>query len=417
MKPTAIDIFTGGGGSSEGFRQAGFEIILGIDKEPRMLASFRANHPETEVWERDVLTIDPSELPDADVIIGSPPCQDFSTASSKKNPEKGMVLVNWMLDVVREKKPKFWVMENVPPVAKYLPKWILVVNILHAVKYGVPQTRRRCFAGDYPVPKPTHNNGPDPQPTLDGGMLKPWVTVRDAIGDLPSPTTYRSVKQLDRTNEFRGRIGLKAAPDPIDKPSRTILGEEGKSTEKGMILIQNGLNCAQERPMRSLDEPSFTIRGDGTQHRIITSHELPSYEAERAGKRKMDVPFMRKNPPLKMDEPSRAVKSHLAKAPKELLLPVSDAWMRKHPPLDPNRSSSTIVPKVGTDSERYCHPKVPMGSGYRRLTVREAARLQSFPDDYEFIGPLTWQYKQIGEAVPPLLARRLAEEMLRRWND
>lgn len=54
MKPTAIDIFCGGGGSSEGFRQAGFDIILGIDKEPKMLTPFRANHLGTEVWEHDV---------------------------------------------------------------------------------------------------------------------------------------------------------------------------------------------------------------------------------------------------------------------------------------------------------------------------------------------------------------------------
>ncbi|GAI46790.1 unnamed protein product, partial [marine sediment metagenome] len=84
---TVIDLFPGAGGFSEGFRQAGFKIILGIDKEPRMLSAYRANHPGTEVWERDVLTVDPNELPDADVIVGSPPCQDFSTASSKKNPE------------------------------------------------------------------------------------------------------------------------------------------------------------------------------------------------------------------------------------------------------------------------------------------------------------------------------------------
>ena len=445
---TVIDLFCGAGGFSEGFRRAGFKIILGIDKEPRMLAAFRANHLGTEVWERDVLTIDPSELPDADVIIGSPPCQPFSVASSKKDPEKGMILVNWMLDAVRHKKPRFWVMENVPPVVKYLPNWIPVVKILNAVEYGVPQTRKRCFAGDYPLPAPTHCNGPKSQPTIDGRILKRWVTVRDAIGDLPEP-----------------------------------------------LLIQSGANSAQERRMRTPDEPSFTIRADGTQDRYyfisriaqrnsnmvagrnrttdqpsftvdatmdlalseeplavgknatrilseqaverISKHGLRVQDPDRpakavttysGGPRTFDT-FLAcheysPNPSpraiarrgercgwkrgwdkhgvhlLPLDEPSQTVLGHIGKDGKDFLVRNPDS------PATTVQADPRLWPRGHHDLRKVV---------YRRLTVRECARLQNFPDDYVFVGSLLWQYRQVGEAVPPLMAQRIAEEMLRRW--
>ncbi|GAI56459.1 unnamed protein product, partial [marine sediment metagenome] len=187
------------------------------------------------------------------------------------------------------------------------PRWIPVVKILNAVEYGVPQTRRRCFAGDYPVPKPTHNNGPSPQPTLDGGVLKPWVTVRNAIGDLPPPAIIRMVKQVDRVNEHRAKTGLRGAPDPVDEPSRTVLASEGKSTEKGMIIPAQFITHTAQRNSnmvagrnRTVDQPSFVVDAAmdlalseeplavGKNAARITGHTLPNHELERGQKRRMD---------------------------------------------------------------------------------------------------------------------------------
>ncbi len=364
---TGMDFFPGAGGFSEGFRRAGFKIILAIDNEPRMLAAYRANHPGTEVWERDVLTIDPSELPDADVIIGSPPCQDFSTANVNRDPEKGMVLVNWMLDTVKAKKPHFWVMENVPGVKRHLPNWIPTIKTLNAVEYGVPQTRKRCFAGNYPIPLPTHNNGPQPQRTLDGRVLKPWVTVRDAIWDLVMDTgggRPLTSRQMGKINEHRKRIGLKSAPDPIDKPSRTIMASEAASTEKNIVIPVAG--------------EEFN----------------PDYESV----------------PLDPDKPSKTV---------------TTLWRCDHR-LSGGRMGRYVVPDVNWDSPAttvQSDPRLwPRGHHklrkvfFRRTTVRERARPQSFPDSYKFIGSLSWQSTQIGEAVPPLLAQRIAEDMLKHWD-
>lgn len=311
MKPTVIDLFCGAGGFSEGFKQAGFEIILGIDKEPKMLAAFRANHPGTEVWERDVLEIDPSELPEADVIIGSPPCQDFSTSNPKRNPKRGMVPVNWMLNVIGKKAPRFWILENVRGLIKHLPMKIRS-KLLIATDYGVPQTRVRLFTGNYPLPRPTHSE--HPQNTLDGRELKPWVTIRDALVfvDTAGDLAFLSEKQLERINKHRQERGILPAPDDINQPSRTITASESKFTEKNIIIEDPNLNA-----------PATTVQAD---------------------------------PRL---------------------------WPRGH---------------------HYLRKKY-----WRRCTVRELAILQSFPDNYEFVGSISWQRRQVGEAVPPLLARRIAE--------
>ena len=512
MRPTVVDLFCGAGGFSLGFARAGFDVVLGVDREPRMLASYRANHPGAEVWERDVLAIDPGDLPDADVVIGSPPCQQFSLANAKRDPEKGMVLVNWMLEAVRAKRPRFWVMENVPPVAKHLPGWIPVVRILNAAEYGVPQTRRRCFAGDYPVPPPTHALGPEPQRTLDGRVLRPWVTVREAIGDLPPPILYpkklvhgggmgrpqdpgrpsRTVKvdgrggdfcndtilvpdhpprrlsagQLARVNRLRRRVGLRRAPDPLDEPSRTVLAAEGKSTEKGVVVDEGALERIRaersdttrhwgrmgfpdplDRPSRTVcshtlggakretivigdAERTATVVSEGAVGRIsgaeggprtydtFLCHALPDYEPERAGRRNLAGPYARKNPPLEPDEPSRAVKPHMAKAPKDLLLPVSSPAFKDQAPMDITKPSRTITTDIARNV-KHPHNPIPIGLGhhdlgkvvYRRLTVREAARLQSFPDSYAFVGSVSWRYRQVGEAVPPLLAWHIANAM------
>lgn len=400
---TVVDLFCGAGGFSEGFRRAGFEIVLGVDREPKMLVAFRANHPETEVWERDVLTIDPGELPDADVIIGSPPCQDFSNANPKRKPERGMILVNWMLDAVRTKKPKFWVLENVRGLAEFLPPRVPVVRVLNAVEYGVPQTRVRLFAGDYPIPAPTHNNGPESQPTLDGRILKPWVTVRDAIWDLVSSDSGKSLtsEQMKKINEHRRKVGLRDAPDSLDKPCRTVMASEAKSTEKNIVI-----SVVSERAVKRIESHGgLRVQDPNRPARTVTTYS--------GGPRTFDT-FLGFNPDyesetLDPDKPSHTVVPN---------------WRCDHR-LPGGRFGRYVVPDVNLDSPAttvQADPRIwPRGHHklrkifFRRTTVRERARLQSFPDDYKFVGSHTQQSQQVGEAVPPLLAQRIAEEMLRRW--
>lgn len=181
-RPTAIDLFCGAGGSSLGFKLAGFDIILAVDNNEVALSSYEANHPEVETWQTDIMQLNAKDLPRADVILGSTPCQEFSIA--KMNRTYDTDLTYKFLKIIYDYKPKYWVLENVPGIAPYLHG--VNYNILNVANYGVPQKRKRCIAGKYPLPTPTHSEHGNQ--TLDNGNLKPWVKfseIKHADGSHP----------------------------------------------------------------------------------------------------------------------------------------------------------------------------------------------------------------------------------------
>ncbi|GAI30263.1 unnamed protein product [marine sediment metagenome] len=129
----------------------------------------------------------PEDFKNIEIIIGSPPCQEFSVANNNPNINKGMELIKEFLKWIEIINPKFWIMENVPQTTNYLKKRIKDFNfhrilVLNSANYGVPQKRKRCFAGKYGVPIPTHSK--IGQINLLGEELKQWRTVLDAIGNI-----------------------------------------------------------------------------------------------------------------------------------------------------------------------------------------------------------------------------------------
>jgi len=180
-----IDLFCGAGGFSEGFRQAGFEIILGVDNWQPAIETFQYNFPEAEVWNVDIM--DPSfgadSIPKADVIIGGPPCPEFSIANVQnlkiqkdrkrflrihKRPDKSMM--RKFVKIAKESGCKYWIAENVPPTKKLFPQWRC--KILYAPDYGVPQNRRRAFFGNYPLPKKNRERPKFISPTIVASQYK-----------------------------------------------------------------------------------------------------------------------------------------------------------------------------------------------------------------------------------------------------
>jgi len=190
----AIDLFCGVGGATLGFKNAGFEVVLAVDIDKNALECYKVNHPEVPTLQTDILDLSVGDLPQADVILGSTPCTSFSIAN--RNRTCDMTLTNHFLDIVADYKPKFWILENVPPLSKHLPKSVSY-NILNAADYGVPQRRRRCIAGRYPFPLPTHSkNG---SKTYDNQKLEPWVR----FGKIKHPEGARILSKRGIAGAFK----------------------------------------------------------------------------------------------------------------------------------------------------------------------------------------------------------------------
>lgn len=359
---TAIDLFCGAGGLSEGFRQAGFHVLAGQDFDEQAGATFSATHPEATFVGGPIQNVTPQRLLKAagvgkgeiDVIVGGPPCQGYSVYNHQrgdKDPRAG--LFREYLRIVKGIQPRWLVMENVTGITSIADGGIVReifdgmaslgyrvdMKVLKAEEYGVPQERRRVFfiatRTDAPIlfPQPTHGKG-----------LEPFVTVWDAISDLPP------LKNGQVTS---------ASLDYAKKP-------------------QNGYQAI--------------LRGD--------SRKLTNHSASRLSP--INEARMRHIPPggSWRDIPVELLPAGMRKAKR------SDHTKRYGRPRKTDLAC-TILTKCDVHWGAYIHPVQD-----RSLTVREAARLQSFPDFFEFQGSRTEQYVQVGNAVPPLLGRRVAEALL-----
>lgn len=359
---TVIDLFCGAGGLSEGFRQAGFHVLAGQDYDEQAGKTFAATHPEAtfiggpiqKVTAQQLLKAAGKKRGEIDVIVGGPPCQGYSVYNHQRgvnDPRAG--LFREYLRIVEGIQPRWIVMENVTGITS-----IAGGNIVHEIKaamnelgyrvdmrvlkaeeFGVPQERRRVFfvatrtGAPILFPEPTHGPG-----------LEPFVTVWDAISDLP--------------------------------------------------VLKNG-DAAEPRAYRKTAQNGYQalLRGDC---RLAVNHS-----ASRLAKINEDR--MRHIPPggSWRDIPRELLPAGMLKAKR------SDHTKRYGRPRKTDLAC-TVLTKCDVHWGAYIHPVQD-----RAFTVREAARLQSFPDFFEFQGSRTEQYVQVGNAVPPLLGKRVAESLLR----
>jgi len=208
MKPTVVDLFAGGGGLSEGLRQAGFEIIAAVENNFDAAATFKANHPNTAMFQHGIEYVAASEIKKAlngrqlDLLTGCPPCQGFSrlTAKYKRNDPRNYLIME-MGCLVETLMPKVVMVENVSGIQQkgkyYLSEFIqfieehgYIVNsgVLQVADYGIPQMRQRfvLVAGlrqSIPLPVPTHAQ------SGKGGKL-PWQVIKTKLINMTEPKIY-----------------------------------------------------------------------------------------------------------------------------------------------------------------------------------------------------------------------------------
>lgn len=280
------DFFCGGGGFSEGFRQAGFDIVFAVDKWAPAVKTYKGNKPNVNVIQDDVIRI--SQLPDdefealvpnSEVIIGSPPCQSFSHSNKSGNADKsiGIKLIEAYLRIIARKKfkpnsvLKYWVLENVPAVKDYIKKEYTAEDLelpgdfvlrtqegasgKYNVKYfGAPTNRERFLCGEFPKPRQTNsdNNLITLQMVLDS-LGNPLSIANDQITDLNYPdlslprqevTDHHYIYELaefeqktaKRLKQDKGYMGKMSFPENTSKPARTVMATMSTCSREAMIL-------------------------------------------------------------------------------------------------------------------------------------------------------------------------------------
>ena len=387
-----LDLFAGAGGFSLGFSMAGFDVIGAIERDKWAADTFCYNHPKTKMLVGDIRSFSEDEIYESfsplkpQVIIGGPPCQGFSictkNAGDPKDPRNSLFME--FLRVVRLFKPSFIVMENVPNLMKAytlskkrvidiivkeleLLGYVTHVSILEAYKFGVPQLRKRLFIVgskhplDNPFPSQTHffYEGKE-QLSLEENLIR-CPTLWEAISDLPEIAAREGSEETDY--------------------SKPAVNQYQELMRLGSNKVYN--HKAMNHSKRMVERFHSMKWGDSIKN---VPDNLKPYKRNGNG---------------------------------QLSAKIYDQNNRR---IHPNKLCHTIPASFYAN---FVHP-----FSDRNFTAREGARIQSFPDWYVFKGKPTvvshkllsrenrldekylCQYNQIGNAVPPLLAKAIAQNLL-----
>jgi len=377
-RPIAVDLFAGAGGMTLGFEQAGFDVLASVEIDTVHCATHQFNFPMCSILCQDVAQLRGSEIRkksaigrrEIDVVISGSPCQGFSMMGKRDVDDPRNSLIFHFQSLVVELKPKFFVMENVPGIASGEHKELLNIlissfmeagykveenyQVLNALNYGVPQARKRLFLigckEGYELPK-------YPQPTTIPPKIK--VPQRYKKVNLPAvPTVWDAIGDLPEVDNYS---------ELLDRD--WVIAEYGKcSTYASIMRGINGLD----------DDYSYDREYD----RQILSCSLRTKHSQECMERFQAAKHGEKEPI------SRFYKLH------------------------PEGVCNTL--RAGTDRARgaYTSPRPIHPIAPRCITVREAARLHSYPDWFRFHVTKWHGFRQVGNSVPPRLAKVVAAQII-----
>ncbi len=379
MRPSAIDLFSGAGGITLGLSQAGFDVVACSDISPPCALTHRRNFPHVPFFEEDISDLEGRTIArrlglrrgELDLLIGGPPCQGFSILGQRKASDPRNDLFMKFLGIAEDLKPRVVVIENVPglatldsgsmlrTIAREFDRVGYTANCaeLVAAQYGVPQMRWRMFFIGWRKDLGVESGG-YPKPTHG----------RRGIGELVP----------NRTTSEEDTRGFLTVHDAISDLPEVRIGElVSRYSGKPRTAFQKAMR-------KGLKEELF-------------NHYAP----------RLSQVNIRRIQNLKPGQDWRSLPRHLLPAGMQRAL-LKDHTRRYRRMTWDGIARSIITRFRDPKSGEYIHP-----SQERTISIREAARIQSFPDSFEFIGGYSDQYDQVGNAVPPLLAKAVGEEIIR----
>ena len=376
--PACIDLFAGAGGLAVGFREAGWGVLAANDVDEGASETFRLNFPEASFFEGPIALLTSKALlkecglrkGQLDCLIGGPPCQSFSYNNHQRSAEDDRArLFRDYLRLVKGLRPKTLVMENVPgiltignnaviaEISKKLERlgYDVSIRVLSAEEFGTPQIRRRVFivasrigAAELMLPRPSHKpaQGTRRPSQINGGKRA------ERLGRAKPITIHQAIGDLPPIRSGGGKL----ASPRIRKPAKTVFQ---RKVRKGARQLHNHV-CHS-----------------------LSGVMLKRIEHVPEGGNWRDIPFRMLPSGMQRAEPQDHTK--------------------RYGRLSRKGFASTVLTKCDPHWGAYVHP-----TQNRTISVREAARLQGFPDRFVFAGEtLGKHYMQVGNAVPVPVARAL----------
>lgn len=372
-----VDMFCGAGGLSEGFRQAGYKTVLAVDADTHAMRTYRLNHPEVPdeaMLCRDIRDFrNEAELirkiigdEQIDVLVGGPPCQGFSRAGLRAKSAYGVPIASQdernhlyreLVALLEVLQPKAMVMENVPGIGEvvYEDNTTFIDAATEALEAAGYATNTWLLnSASYGVPQER--------------IRRIIVGIRGGppLQSPPTPCHHAPTRQYPVD-----------ALDPCKPPPRSLIDGIG---DLPSLQVNSGRNIS------------------AYQGQLLTGH-VARYNNDNDLERFREI------------LPGESYRSLIQRRP-DLAIYSTRSFADKYFKMPAEKPARTIVAHLQKDGNGYIHPLQT-----RSITPREAARLQSFRDDYLFTGPISTIFRQIGNAVPPLMAAAIAKHIAQHLKD
>lgn len=381
--PTLVDLFCGAGGLSLGFRQNGFKTVFANDFDSLCIETYKFNHPE--IPDSKIVCGDIRELVDriddyigetVDVVIGGPPCQGFSSANKHHRviDDPRNELYKYFLTAVEKLAPKIVVMENVKGMLKVAEQvvedynniriksgeqeysYLVSYELLNSADFSVAQSRERLI----------------------------YIAVRSDIAEQCNVTPDYIFQNIHKANEKNVVYNLSDALDGV----RSLIAPHKMNV--GEIDTEEGGRKIDANPFEGNENAYLKLINENRLIPLVYNHK-----ARYCSELNYEI-YRRMNPGDDATDPKIADIMPYAHR--------NDKFKDKYYRLYGDRPCRTITAHLRSDCHSHIHPYED-----RAITPREAARVQSFPDDYLFLGPYLKTYIQIGNAVPTMMARGIAK--------